>query len=61
MCCNRFQTDRGMVEKVLGGGYVAFDSSSGWTTRDEYLQCKVIDLPIAFSEQLSHIHNSKFT
>ena len=61
MCYNLFQTDRGIIDKVLDGGYVAFDSSSGWTTRDEYLQCRIIDLPIAFSEQLSHIPSSKNT
>ena len=41
-----------MNEKVLGGGYAAFDSSSGWMTRAPYLQCKVISLPIAYAEQV---------
>ena len=41
-----------MIEKVLGGGYAAFDSSSGWMTRAPYLQCKVISLPIAYAEQV---------
>ena len=41
-----------MLEKVLEGGYAAFDSSSGWMTRPQYLQCKVISLPIAFAEQV---------
>ena len=45
-----------MMEKVLGGGYAAFDSSSGWMTRAPYLQCKVISLPIAYAEQVYEIN-----
>ena len=43
-----------MIDWVLNRGYAAFDSSSGWKTRTQYLKCKVIALPIAYSEQLSH-------
>ena len=50
------QTDDEMMEKVLGGGYAAFDSSSGWMTRAPYLQCKVISLPIAYAEQVYEIN-----
>ena len=45
-----------MTKKVLEGGYAAFDSSGAWMPRREYLDCRVIDLPIAYSEQLSHTH-----
>ena len=45
-----------MIEKVLGGGYAAFDSSSGWMTRPPYLQCKVISLPIAYAEQVYEVN-----
>ena len=44
-----------MLEWVNGEektGYAAFDSSSGWMTRPAYLRCEVIDLPIAYSEQV---------
>ena len=49
-----------MVEKVLEGGYAAVYSSYNWMASKEYLECLVIDLPIAYSEQLSHMkHKTK--
>lgn len=47
-----------MLEYVTAkSGYAAFDSSSGWMTRPAYLRCEVIDLPIAYSEQVIKISN----
>ena len=51
------QTTAGVFEKVLEGGYGAFESSSGWKNRPQYLKCLVIDLPITYSEQLSHMND----
>ena len=47
-----FQSDDQLLEKLLDGGYAVFDSASGWKTKPEYLDCLIVDLPIAFSEQV---------
>ena len=47
-----FQSDDQLLEKLLEGGYAVFDSASGWKTKPEYLDCLIVDLPIAFSEQV---------
>ena len=47
-----FQSDDQLLEKLLEGGYAVFDSASGWKTKPEYLDCSIVDLPIAFSEQV---------
>ena len=47
-----FQSDDQLLEKLLDGGYAVFDSASGWKTKPEYLDCSIVDLPIAFSEQV---------
>ena len=47
-----FQTDVELLEMTLEGDYAAFDSSSGWKAKPEYLECLIIALPIAYSEQV---------
>ena len=48
-----FQSDAQLLEMTLEGDYAAFDSSSGWKAKPEYLDCQIIALPIAYSEQVS--------
>ena len=47
-----FQSDDQLLAKILEGGYAVFDSASGWKTKPEYLDCLIVDLPIAYSEQV---------
>jgi hypothetical protein len=41
---------------MLEGENAAFDSSSGWKAKPEYLECLIIALPIAYSEQVRLIN-----
>ena len=47
-----FQSDDQLLAKLLEGGYAVFDSASGWKTKQEYLDCLIVDIPIAYSEQV---------
>ena len=46
------QSDDQLLAKMLEGGYAVFDSASGWKTKPEYLDCLIVDIPIAYSEQV---------